>query len=40
LTAGVVADEAGCAVEVGGFGGGAEDVGEEEVAYAALETVS
>lgn len=32
----VGADEGDGAVEVGGFGGGGEDVGEEEVTYAAL----
>jgi hypothetical protein len=36
LAAGVLPDHGGCGVEVGGFGGGREDVGEEEVAYAAL----
>lgn len=32
----VGSDEGGCAVEVSGFGGGREDVREEEVAHAAL----
>jgi hypothetical protein len=36
LTSRVLAYECCCAVEVGGLGGGAEDIGEEEVAYAAL----
>lgn len=36
LAARVGADEAGCAVEIGGFGRRAEDVGEEEVAYPGL----
>lgn len=31
----VGSDEGGCAVEVSGFGGGREDVREEEVAHAA-----
>ena len=36
MTARVGADLTDGAIEVGGFGGGGEDVGEEEVAYAAL----
>lgn len=37
LALGVGADGGRGAVEVGGFGGGGEDVGEEEVGYATLE---
>jgi hypothetical protein len=33
---GGLAHACGCAVEVGGLGGGADDVAEEEVAYCAL----
>lgn len=36
LTSGVLAYQCRCAVEVGGLGGGAEDIGEEKIADAAL----
>jgi hypothetical protein len=39
LDFGVCSDEVGSAIEVGCFGRGREDVGEEKIAYGALRTV-